>query len=295
MSRLFDALKELETREGGGHETLHYLAERDDGERHAKRPVWVAPLLVVLFFVAVGLGFIVSINLWWRVGAAGKTAVTGLNNISHGKAANGTDNMAPSAQTQIRRIGRDKVAQSSAVQTVSPSMPSEDLKNKVSMPTAALYGFMATKAGDTACEPYVGQIDHSIQKDARNRVYVSKEEDAVPENGATGVSRQRLPVAHISQPENTTDLIQKSLIQQAEEYRLAGRMEDAVRLYRTIWRKTGDVDVANNLGAALLVLGRTKEAEQVLQEALKKAPADMDIRFNLNLAREKEGENGKVP
>ncbi|NDY42322.1 hypothetical protein G3N55_05630, partial [Dissulfurirhabdus thermomarina] len=75
---------------------------------------------------------------------------------------------------------------------------------------------------------------------------------AAPEP-AGGAARQASEPAVPADPGAWT---RKALLQQAEEYRLAGRLRDAARLYRAYLAERPDPAVANNLAGVLILLGR---------------------------------------
>jgi hypothetical protein len=282
MSKLFDALSSLEARESGGQEAIHYLTEKREDRGRRKVPVWTLPLLVFLFFAAAGLGFILSLSSF-KIGHTGRAA--------------GFDLRQQQAKT-------DRTAP-----TTIPAMPTTMIDNReplkihdelLEIPNKDLKDNAPSGAKQIAAQDLIKmhEAGHFTPKPGPDTAYKEKngpEQDRLEkirpekarENISNGGHELALPPSHEFVKDEPGLITREHLLQQAEEYRAAGRMEEAAGLYRTVWAKTGDPGVANNLAAALLVLGRAKEAEGVLSEALKKAPDDVDLKFNLDLARRK--------
>ncbi|WP_456384437.1 hypothetical protein [Desulfolithobacter sp.] len=81
------------------------------------------------------------------------------------------------------------------------------------------------------------------------------------------------------------DRRQKQLLQAAEDCLKRDDFGEAARLYRLVWKKTGNPLVANNLAASLMMMDRNLEAVNILQEALQQHPGDTDLEYNLEMAR----------
>ncbi|OCC15087.1 hypothetical protein DBT_1573 [Dissulfuribacter thermophilus] len=73
------------------------------------------------------------------------------------------------------------------------------------------------------------------------------------------------------------------LIQLAEELRMSGDLNGSVNIYRRLWKETHSPLVANNLGAILILMGKYKEAKNLLETAIKLSPDDEDLKYNLRL------------
>ncbi len=73
----------------------------------------------------------------------------------------------------------------------------------------------------------------------------------------------------------------KRMLQQAEELRTSGRVNDAANVYDALWRRTKSPLIANNLAACLMVTGQVDKAREILEKALKLNPDDSDLQYNL--------------
>ncbi|MGQ9498902.1 MAG: tetratricopeptide repeat protein [Dissulfurimicrobium sp.] len=264
MSKLFDALNSLEARKSEGQEAIYYCTEKQEDKGRWKRPVWMLPLLVFLFFVAVGLGFILSLSSL---------------KMGHTRGAAGFD---PGRQIKTD-VAAPAMPTTPAISAVDDKKDKKDIKDN----TRSDAGSRAVPDSDMREADYLAQKPVSKRKNIQEKTRSEKNgQGKAREKILNGGHELALPPSH-EFVKDESGLTSEHLLQQAEEYRIAGRMEEAVELYRTVWAKTGDARVANNLAAALLVLGRAKEAEGILSEALKKAPDDIDLKFNLDFARRK--------
>jgi hypothetical protein len=75
----------------------------------------------------------------------------------------------------------------------------------------------------------------------------------------------------------------KRMLQQAEELRTAGRVNDSAKVYDTLWRRTKSPLIANNLAACLMITGQVEKARKILEKALKLNPEDSDLQYNLKV------------
>ncbi len=105
-------------------------------------------------------------------------------------------------------------------------------------------------------------------------------------------SQQPLKATESSPPDTgpavsglSMDRRQKQLLQAAEDCLKRDDFGEAARLYRLVWKKTGNPLVANNLAASLMMMDRNLEAVNILQEALQQHPGDTDLEYNLEMAR----------
>ena len=73
----------------------------------------------------------------------------------------------------------------------------------------------------------------------------------------------------------------KRMLQQAEELRTSGRVNDAANVYDALWRRTKSPLIANNLAACLMITGQVDKAREILEKALKLNPDDSDLQYNL--------------
>ena len=86
----------------------------------------------------------------------------------------------------------------------------------------------------------------------------------------------------------------RRMLESAESYRRAGDLNSALSLYKKLWGETHNPLVGNNYGAILIVLKRFSDAKKVLTDALRYAPKDQDLLFNLSVAKAKlEGKDGR--
>jgi tetratricopeptide (TPR) repeat protein len=80
----------------------------------------------------------------------------------------------------------------------------------------------------------------------------------------------------------------KRLLHRAEKLRREGRMAQALSLYKKAWHNNPTPAIANNIGAILIGMDSYKEAKSYLDKALRLAPGDQDILFNLTIAVQRQ-------
>lgn len=307
MSKLFDALKELDGRQPPVRSPVDYATERR-GERKwppgGWRP-WVLPAIVAAFFVVFGSFFVLTLGSWrYKAVKAVSQARTDFARLDKAAPAHvlqkpvpapnpapGKENAAagPSDTLAVTRRSAINASIVSIAKTAGAGAPGKEggpvglhpssaARHKVDAAPVSPPGLV--KEGGAGSKERNKGYDATAQ-DKKKTVTV-REAGPVKGGALKDAGRSEVVSGGIGSFIST-----ERDLQRAEDLRRSGDFEEAAVIYRAVWLKTGDVRVANNLGAALLAVGRPQEAADVLKEALKKAPEDEDIKFNLGLALER--------
>ena len=83
----------------------------------------------------------------------------------------------------------------------------------------------------------------------------------------------------------------KRLLYRAESERIQGDSSAALLLYQQAWEMGPDPGLANNIAAVLIGFQEYSQAEIYLLEALKLAPGDKDLLFNLEIVNQGKQQN----
>jgi hypothetical protein len=122
-----------------------------------------------------------------------------------------------------------------------------------------------------------------------------KQDQDIPPNKEEGFSEARKYVSTVNDEEvqqQHRQVAKKRLMYQAEKLRIQGDLSRALPLLKEAWEKEHDPDLGNNIAAILIGYEQYDEAEQYLRKALKLAPEDKDLLFNLEIVT--QGKKQKI-
>lgn len=102
---------------------------------------------------------------------------------------------------------------------------------------------------------------------------------------------KKIVLEHTSADEDRIEKFsrKKRLLEHAENLRLKKDFKGASEIYEKVWNEYQDTNVANNLGASLIVLGNYKKALLIFEQALRINPDDEELLFNYNFLKDKLG------
>ncbi len=123
-----------------------------------------------------------------------------------------------------------------------------------------------------------------IPKDTEKLASVNKEEKKITESKKTVLENTSAEDERI---ERLTR--KKRLLEQAENLRAKKDFKGASEIYERVWNEYQDTNVANNLGASLIMLGNYRKALLIFEQALRIKPDDEELLFNYNFLKDKTG------
>lgn len=281
MSKLYDVINRLEDlaeKEGleASGDEIPYSVPKEPGKRRAP---WLRVIMLSLVMILLGIG-LVAFTAWWQdwfnlrppiernrapetiaepgpsMDLAGIPAVTATASTS--RQTEFVRQARPSAETSgnLNPVPAGKNEEKQPVGEQRPLEPSETVVNQ-DLPVEVV----------TRPEIFLGHYGGAI--------------DPV----SSIMQMQPLPLdpddfqVEKKVRENTFKLQQ--WLYQAEQLRKAEDWQAAILLYSRIWDISEKPEIANNLAASLMQVGRFEEARTILQSGLKLAPRDRDLNDNL--------------
>lgn len=278
MSKLFDALKRLE--EGSDKRLdipVSFASEEKPNRKVLSKNPWFIPLVCIAVLCALGF-----LSLFWveKMLEKGSIQPQIVQNRQKIQEELKTAPLAPSVVVESRNESQSQaninLIEQSEKQPVEHQQKM-DVDNQVNEQPVSHEnpGIVATKQSK----------DVKVTDEVEN-AKAMPEPSELPKVSIV----RKAPVVVVSQvgpSEAESARFRKGLLSQAELMRQQGRLDEAATIYKQIWKETGRVDVANNLAATLMLAGRETEAVLILEEALKKAPSDEDLRYNLDVCNER--------
>ncbi len=264
MSRLFEALQSIEKRQSGGSSdpAVPFSGTAQTAPVQSRsRPLLLYAGIILLITATAGIGvFIVNM----------------LEETSQKQITVKDPAMPVAEETGIAGLPRPESVQHKTFDAVKSSRSGKYSGRKVQNPAELLSTLPKVPAKKIVTQKGLNKHDkdsevHVPSKAANSRVQA--------------VSRETVrPLPGLFTPET------KRMLQQAEELRVHGRMKDAAEVYETLWRRTKNPLVANNLAACLMMSNNTKKARKVLEKALEQNPDDSDLRYNLQIIQKQSND-----
>ncbi len=278
MSKLFDALKRLE--EGSDKRLdipVSFASEEKPNRKVLLKKPWFIPLVCIVVLCALGFLSLFWVEKMFEKGSIQPQIVQNRQKIQEELQ---TAPFAPSVVVEPQNESQPQTNISLIEQ--SEKQPVEDEKQID----------VDNKANEQpVSHENIGIVAPNQSEDVKvtDEVDSSKTMPEPPELPNVSIVQQA-PVVVVSQvgpSEAESARFRKGLLSQAELMRQNGKLDEAATIYKQIWKETGRVEVANNLAATLMLAGREAEAVLILEEALKKAPSDEDLRYNLDVCNER--------
>ncbi len=263
MSRLFDALQNIEKRQSTGDSgpNMPFTSAAETVHVNGRQRPWLTYGGIILLIIATALAGFFIVNM------LGQT-------VRQQTVLRKTE---PAPHVAVPALGEKDIAGLPAPESVLNKTGDAPEKNhprnhsgiKPHEPAALLSSLPDIPAGNS-----MPQTGHGTRKtDDYADVRLSTADSG--QQTVTSKTVRTLPV--LFSPEV------KRMLQQAEELRIHGRIKDASEVYEILWRRTKSPLVANNLAACLMISGNTEKAAEILKKALKLNPEDCDLKYNLDV------------
>ncbi len=267
MSRLFDALENIEKREmnpDDNSDSLFPGSAAVQGNRNTSGRRWLFLTLICAFMVGAGTGGLFIMNFMDRpvrdTGPAVKAAQTSAEN----PAAPPPQQISEPAETCKTAV---PAAESLAGGRTDPLKKEQQ---KIEMLVRSL-----PRPAEATGTP---AIVNPVYKSGGHRRHTLQNTSPGPvESTPDAVNETLISSEGAFQPDV------KRLLQQAEELRTAGHIRDAMAIYSALWKRTHSPLIANNLAAAMIVAEMPERARKILSEALRLNPDDPDLLYNLQV------------
>ncbi len=289
MSRLFNALKSLEG-EAAGHDAQAPPITYQRPFPPKRFAVWTRPLLMVTLFLAIGLIVLYAFQRWGK--GLMEDPFRPLH-VSHGTTRSVSKALPPIQAA--KRGGSDFIHEEAKIQTAPEELPKHYVqKNKAKQKAK---GHSPLPAAKHSNKPAPKTLHHSNPGRNGRKSPVQKMLSYTSKSKAKAVVYQNMKLPDVlpnaaTQTGNRPDYrrLKNILLIQAEEYRMAGKWNLALKSYEKLWGFSKEPDIANNYAGVLIILGKYEDALAILKEALKTAPNDGDIKRNLKIAQRKYSE-----
>ncbi|MEJ5299991.1 MAG: tetratricopeptide repeat protein [Thermodesulforhabdaceae bacterium] len=302
MSRLYEIIRQMEERSSSpiSHQEMVVISppEEDSQVRKWWRSYRIAVLVGVVTIFAVA-GITVGPRLIPDVATKSKS---GLHEHSHVASTNSSapfPSMGSSSKESSQELSSEpeksekKDTQTSDInyaQSNEPSISKENESLKQEDPLSSKDKIVSPEPEKTSDSKKTKARSTKTQVETNKKTGTPRRIDS-PNPSTHTASRDSIPVTptktnsekHTTPQQHLASVAapQSGMIVLAEEARQRGDIDEAMQLYKQYLSLYQDPYVMNNLSGILITKGQIKEAEQILQEAFKLAPADPDIAANL--------------
>ncbi len=270
MSKLFEAINRLEADTGQAVVESPFGPELMDGsetkpKHNAKKTLILASVLLIL---AVAAGF--GVLFMSKKMAMFDTPRTEPHAIKPDKKP---IQLPEKTTSQIKQIGKDLKA--NVTFQKDNSQTKADIEELLEKTTVMRSSSKAKKEINDINTEEVVKKEKKVDKNPIN----SNSTRSIPVSSKSNFTKQNLaPLVSNPLILNTR---QKRLLYRAEKLRKSGLKEQALDLYKKLWKRSHNPLIANNLAAMLMEKGLYHQARNILEQAVTISPEDNDLRYNL--------------